>query len=133
MGPTLRTKPGDILGVSLAIDEGIVPSTATFPPSVARRHRWRSEPKKPRDDARPRPDVVTEDIPMATTLKGAQQRAAVAAMKEERAPDAAQAMREYEAEKLALQANTARLRALRLANEVGNTQDTKTQQPAKRY
>ena len=40
-----------------------------------------------------------------------------AAMKEERARDAELAMREYEAERLAVRANTARLRALRLAQE----------------
>ncbi len=38
-------------------------------------------------------------------------------MKAEREQDKAQAMREYQAEKLALLANTARLRALRLAKE----------------
>jgi hypothetical protein len=40
-----------------------------------------------------------------------------AAMKEERARDAELAMREYEAERLAVRAKTARLRALRLAQE----------------
>jgi hypothetical protein len=53
---------------------------------------------------------------MATTLKNAQQRATMAA-KEERARDAALAMQEYEAEKLAIGIKTARLRALRLAKE----------------
>jgi hypothetical protein len=53
---------------------------------------------------------------MATTLKNAQQRASMAA-KEERARDAALAMQEYQAEKLASAAKTARLRALRLAKE----------------
>jgi hypothetical protein len=52
---------------------------------------------------------------MATTLKNAQQRATMAAAKEERARDAALAMQEYEAEKLAIGIKTARLRALRLA------------------
>src|SRR4249920_3965690 len=51
---------------------------------------------------------------MAT--KNAQQRAVMTA-KEERARDAALAMREYEANKLAVRTNTARLRALRLAKE----------------
>jgi hypothetical protein len=51
---------------------------------------------------------------MATTLKNARQRATMAA-KEERARDAALAMQEYEAEKLAIGIKTARLRALRLA------------------
>ena len=45
---------------------------------------------------------------MATTLKNAQQRATMAA-KEERARDAALAMQEYEAEKLAIGIKTARL------------------------
>jgi hypothetical protein len=53
---------------------------------------------------------------MATTLKNARQRATMAA-KEERARDAALAMQEYEAEKLAIGIKTARLRALRLAKE----------------
>lgn len=73
---------------------------------------------------------------MATTLKDAQRRSTAAAMKAERARDAAQAMREYEAERLACRANTARLRALRLAKEAASTQgaaqDAKTQRPAKR-
>jgi hypothetical protein len=66
---------------------------------------------------------------MATILKTAQ-RAAMTA-KEERALDAALAMREHEAEKLAVRANTARLRALRLAKEAGNRQHTKTKEAAK--
>ena len=61
-----------------------------------------------------------EEIPMVTTLKNAQQRAATAA-KEERARDAALAMQEYEAEKLAIGIKTARLRALRLAKEAEST------------
>jgi hypothetical protein len=40
-----------------------------------------------------------------------------AAMKEQRAQDAKLAMREYETERLAVRAKTARLRALRLAQE----------------
>ena len=69
---------------------------------------------------------------MATTVKESKQRAAVAAMKEQRARDGAQALQEYEAEKLALQARTARLRALRLAKEAGSRQDTEKQQPVKK-
>jgi len=61
---------------------------------------------------------------MATTVKNAQQRAAMAA-KEERARDAALAMREYQAEKLAIGINTARLRALRLAREADTSERTK--------
>ena len=66
------------------------------------------------------PGVKTEEIPMATTLKNAQQRATMAA-KEERARDAALAMQEYEAEKLAIGIKTVRLRALRLAKEAEST------------
>jgi hypothetical protein len=74
-------------------------------------------------------DLVTEEIPMATALKDVRQRAA--AMREERARDAAQAVRDYEADKLAVRANTARLRALRLAKEAANAHDTQTPRPAK--
>ena len=66
---------------------------------------------------------------MATMLKNAQQRATA---KEERARDAALAMREYEAEKLAVRANTARLRALRLAREAANRQHKNAKEAAKR-
>jgi hypothetical protein len=58
-------------------------------------------------------DCGTEEISMATALKNAQQRANMAAAKEERARDAALALQEYEAEKLAIGIKTARLRALR--------------------
>jgi hypothetical protein len=68
---------------------------------------------------------------MATISKNAQQRAAMAAMKEERARDAALAMREYEAEKLAVRAKTARLRALRLAKEAADRQHSKTKEIGK--
>jgi hypothetical protein len=68
---------------------------------------------------------------MATTLKDAQQRASAAATNAERARDKAQALREYEAERLARDANTARLRALRLAKEASEAQDTKTQAPTR--
>jgi hypothetical protein len=64
---------------------------------------------------------------MAT--KNAQQRAVMTA-KEERARDAALAMREYEANKLAVRTNTARLRALRLAKEAETRQHTKTKEAA---
>jgi hypothetical protein len=54
--------------------------------------------------------------------------------KEERARDAALAMQEYEAERLAVRAKTARLRALRLANERTTTAlaEPKTRAKAKR-
>ena len=68
---------------------------------------------------------------MATTPKNAQQQTALTA-KEERARDAALAMREYEAEKLAVRANTARLRALRLAKEAGDKPAPKPKEPAKK-
>jgi hypothetical protein len=64
---------------------------------------------------------------MAT--KNAQQRSAMTA-KEERARDAALAMREYEANKLAVRTNTARLRAIRLAKEAETRQHTKTKEAA---
>jgi hypothetical protein len=69
---------------------------------------------------------------MATTLKDAQQRSMAAATNAERARDKAQALREYEAEKLARDANTARLRALRLAKEASDAEDAKTQPPARK-
>jgi len=68
---------------------------------------------------------------MATTSGDAQQRSAAAAVKAERALDKVAAMQEYESEELALRANTARLRALRLAREAENTQDPKAQKLAK--
>jgi hypothetical protein len=82
--------------------------------------------------------MVIEELAMATISKDAQQRSAAAAVKAERALDKVAAMQEYEAEQIALRANTARLRALRLAKEVGNapdagnTPDTETKQPAKK-
>ncbi len=53
---------------------------------------------------------------MTTRSSDVRQRSA-AAVKAEREQDKARAMREYQAERLALLANTARLRALRLAKE----------------
>jgi hypothetical protein len=72
---------------------------------------------------------VTEERPMPTTLKGGQKRSATTTKKEERERDQALAMREYEAERLAIQTNMERLRALRLAKEAGNMQVTKTSKP----
>jgi hypothetical protein len=60
-----------------------------------------------------------------TTLKGDQQLSA-AAKKAERDRDAAQAMREYEAEKRATQTNMERLRAMRLARERAETRAPKS-------
>lgn len=64
-----------------------------------------------------------------TTLKSDQQLSAIA-KKAERERDAAQAMREYEAEKRATQANMERLRELRLAKERADAQAP--QSPAKK-
>jgi hypothetical protein len=50
-------------------------------------------------------------------VKTLEQRMVAAAQKSARDSDAAKAMREYEAEKLRVDANTARLRALRLEKE----------------
>lgn len=54
---------------------------------------------------------------MLTISGNIQQPGTQAAMKEQRAREAAQAMQEYEAEKLATQARIERLRTLRLASE----------------
>jgi hypothetical protein len=59
-------------------------------------------------------------------------KAAQAAMKEDRARDAALAMQEYEAEKRAVLANTERLRALRLASQAGGEAPKKTKKTAKK-
>lgn len=56
---------------------------------------------------------------MMPVSKNVQRATNMSAMKEERARDAALAMREYEAERLAVLARTARLRAVRLAQEAG--------------
>jgi hypothetical protein len=53
-------------------------------------------------------------------VKDAQDRAIRATLRNERARDAARALQEHEAKKKADLAKTARLRALRLANEAGN-------------
>jgi hypothetical protein len=56
----------------------------------------------------------------------ASEQAAKAAARELRARDAELAMKEYQAERLAIQANTARLRALRLAKEPGAVASSKS-------
>ena len=61
---------------------------------------------------------------MKTTLKRVPQPSTAAAVKAERERDKAQAMRDYEAEQVARQANMARLRALRLAKERADAQTT---------
>jgi hypothetical protein len=58
-------------------------------------------------------------------------RAAREAMKKDRERDATAAMKEYEAEKRAVLANTERLRALRLAKEAGEA-PAKTAKAAKK-
>jgi len=62
---------------------------------------------------------------MTTNVKNAQQRATAMAAKEQRARDAELAMHDYEAEQLAVRANAARLRALRLAKEAADQQAAK--------
>ena len=69
---------------------------------------------------------------MKTTLKRVPQPSTVAAMKAERERDKAQAVRDYEAEQLARQANMARLRALRLAQEVAESKATTAPRSAKK-
>ena len=54
---------------------------------------------------------------MPIASNASEQPSSAAAMKERRARDAAQAMREREAKRAASLANTARLRAIRLAKE----------------
>jgi hypothetical protein len=53
---------------------------------------------------------------MSEILKEVPQQTTLAIVKEQRAREAAQAMQEYEAGRLAIQARSERLRALRLAN-----------------
>jgi hypothetical protein len=59
------------------------------------------------------------------------EKAAKTAMKDERARDAARAMQEYQAERLAVLAKTARLRELRLAQEAGSAPKKKATRQAK--
>jgi hypothetical protein len=64
-------------------------------------------------------------------LGDVQQPPARAAIKERRAQDAARAMRDYEAQKLADLAKIDRLRALRLAKEAENVLDKNAKKAAK--
>src|SRR4051794_34964693 len=57
---------------------------------------------------------------LMTDTKTVERQASAAAKKEERARDGVVAMREYEAEKARIDANTERLRALRLAREAAD-------------
>lgn len=68
---------------------------------------------------------------MATTTKTPEQKSIAAAQKSARENDAAKAMREYEAEKLRIDANTARLRALRLEKEAADAKAAAEQAAAK--
>jgi len=69
---------------------------------------------------------------MTKTLQVNKQLPTAAALKAERKRDEAQALRDYEAEKVARQANMIRLRALRLAREDAEAQATIAQRPAKK-
>jgi len=69
---------------------------------------------------------------MSVNSKDTEQRSVAAAVKAERALDKVAALQEYEAEQLALRANTERLRALRLAREAENMQGANTQKTAKK-
>lgn len=66
---------------------------------------------------------------MATTSRNARQQSVAASVKAERELDKAAAMREYEAEQLALRVKTERLRALRLAREAEARQAAVVPQP----
>ena len=66
---------------------------------------------------RPMQQNQKPDDRMPETARRRPGRAEREAMKEERARDAGQAMKEYEAERRAVLANTERLRALRLARD----------------
>lgn len=76
----------------------------------------------------PQWNTTTEELELATPSKNAQQRGAMAA-KLERARDAALAMQEYETERLAISAKTARLRAVRLAQQAEDRQHAKAKAP----
>jgi hypothetical protein len=69
---------------------------------------------------------------MTPTTQTAATREARAAAKEQRDRDAALAMKQYEAEKAAVLDKTARLRALRLANEAAGALQPKPQTKPKK-
>jgi len=62
---------------------------------------------------------------MPVDSRTTQQPGSAAAKKEQRAREAAQAMRDYEADRAAARAKTERLRAIRLAKEAGKSAPTK--------
>jgi hypothetical protein len=63
---------------------------------------------------------------MPIASKTSEQPGSAAAKKERRAQEAAQAMRDYKANRVAALAKTERLRAIRLAKEAGNAAAKKT-------
>jgi hypothetical protein len=65
----------------------------------------------------------------AKTPEDAERKAAAAVIKSQAAANRDQAMREHEAEKLAVAAKTVRLRALRLARDAAEALQPKTPQP----
>ena len=66
-----------------------------------------------------------------STERTDEQRAAISAVKADRERDKAEAMREYQAERLAAQANFTRLRALRQARESAQAAAAAAAPPAK--
>jgi hypothetical protein len=70
---------------------------------------------------------------MPIASRPSEQPSSAAAMKERRARDAAQAMRDQAAKRVAILAKTERLRAIRLAKEAeaGNSAPKKTRSPKK--
>jgi hypothetical protein len=69
---------------------------------------------------------------MTTTLNINKQSSIAATLKVERERDKAQAVRDYQAEQRARQANMIRLRALRLAKESADAQRTTVRRSAKK-
>lgn len=67
-----------------------------------------------------------------STLKGVKPASTAAALKVERERDKAQALRDYEDEQRARQANMARLRELRLAKERAESKATAVTRPARK-
>jgi hypothetical protein len=67
-----------------------------------------------------------------TKTKTVEQRLVAAAVKAGREREAAQAMREYQAERVRVDANTARLRELRLAKEAADAETAAAQAAAKK-
>jgi hypothetical protein len=68
---------------------------------------------------------------MSLNSRTTQQQGSAAEIKERRAREAAQAVRDYEANRVAVRAKTERLRSLRLAREAGNPPTKKPRMTAK--